>query len=50
MTSHLHFIVLSYALGTLILGWTAIMPVLRKRRLLAQLQQDQKETSNDTHP
>ncbi len=45
MTTHLHFIILSYALGAVILSWTAIMPVLRKRRLLAQLEQDQKEIS-----
>jgi heme exporter protein CcmD len=43
VTSHLHFIVLSYALGALILGWTAIIPVLRKRKLLAQLAQDKEE-------
>jgi len=45
MTSHLHFIVLSYALGALILGWTAIIPVLRKRKLLAQLEQDKEEAA-----
>lgn len=43
MNSHAHFIVLSYALGAIVLGWTAIMPVLRKRRLMVQLEQDQKE-------
>jgi len=36
--------VLSYALGALILGWTALTPVLRKRRLLAQLAQEKEET------
>lgn len=43
MTTHLHFIVLAYALGAVVLGWTAIMPVLRKRRLLEQLQADREE-------
>jgi heme exporter protein CcmD len=38
MSSHFGFIFLSYALGTLILGWTAISPILKKRRLLAQLE------------
>ena len=44
MTSHEHFIIMSYALGAIILAWTAIMPVLRKRRLMEKLEQDQKET------
>jgi heme exporter protein CcmD len=39
MNEHMTFIVLSYGLGALVLGWTAISPLLRQRRLLKQLGQ-----------
>lgn len=39
MSNHAFFIVWSYGLGILILGWTAISPLLKKRRLLRQLEQ-----------
>lgn len=43
MSSHLGFIFLSYALGAIILGWTALSPIVKKRRLLAQLEQPHRE-------
>lgn len=44
MSNHWVFIVLSYAAGFLILGWTALSPLLKKRTLLNQLQQIQQDT------
>jgi heme exporter protein CcmD len=37
MNEHAFYIVLSYSIGALVLGWTALSPLLKKRRLLAQL-------------
>ena len=37
MTGHEPFIVFSYLFGALILGWTALSPLIRKHRLLNQL-------------
>lgn len=48
MSSHAVFIILSYTLGTLILGWTAISPLLKKRRLRTQLQQLQQLHQEDS--
>jgi heme exporter protein CcmD len=42
MNSHTSYIILSYAFGTLVLGWTALSPVLKKRRVFAQLEQIKK--------
>lgn len=44
MSNHWVFIVLSYTAGFLILGWTALSPLLKKRGLLTQLQQVHRDT------
>jgi len=44
MSNHLVFIVLSYAAGFVILGWTALSPLLKKRSLMAQLKQIHRNT------
>jgi heme exporter protein CcmD len=44
MSNHLVFIVLSYTAGVLILGWTALSPLLKKRALLTRLQQIHRDT------
>lgn len=38
MNSHVTYIFLSYLFGTIVLGWTAFSPLLKKRRILTQLE------------
>ena len=46
---HAPFIIWSYVLGGLILAWAAISPVLRKRRVLALLDQLARRDRHDTN-
>ncbi len=39
MSNHTIFIVLSYSAGLLVLGWTALSPLFKKRSLRTQLEQ-----------
>jgi heme exporter protein CcmD len=39
MNSHVTYIVLSYTFGAIVLGWTALSPLLKKRSVLKQLEQ-----------
>lgn len=48
MNSHTPYIVLSYAFGAIVLGWAALSPLLKKRRVLAQLEQIHKGISTGT--
>ncbi len=38
MSSHATYIILSYLFGAMVLGWTAFSPLLKKRRILIQLE------------
>ena len=50
MTDHASFIWLSYGLGAVILAWTALSPLLKKRKVLEQIKLIQKrEMRNDSH-
>ncbi len=45
MSNHTIFIVLSYSAGLLVLGWTALSPLIKKRSLRIQLEQMHRSTN-----
>lgn len=51
MNDHASFIWLSYGLGAIVLAWTALSPLLKKRKALEQIKLIQKrEIQNDSNP
>jgi heme exporter protein CcmD len=50
MNDHATFIWLSYGLGALILAWTALSPLLKKRKVLQQIKlMHRREMQNDSN-